>query len=125
MSKTRFRMILLLLAASWFLTCGGSSCKDSSDDGPEYVPGEVWVRFVPGTTQSEVEALAGDLGLTVQDIAFDLEAPSDVRRAVFVVPVGEELDWIPVIEESPIVRYATLNSIATGGPDPIGCSAGM
>ena len=80
------------------------------------------MRFVRGTTQSQVEALASDLGLTVQDIAFDREAPSEVRRAIFVVPEGEELDWIPVIEESPIVSYAHPNYYVYGDPDA-GCSA--
>ena len=124
MSKTKFGKVLPLLAASWFLTCGGSSCKDSSDDGPDYVPGEVFVRFLSGTTQAQVEALASDLGLTVRDIAFYLEAPSEVHSAIFVVPEGEELDWIPVIEESPLVRFADLNGYSYGGPDA-GCSAGM
>ncbi len=118
MSKATFRRMLPLLAVSWFLTCEGS------DDAPDYVPGEVFVRFVAGTTQSQVEALASDLGLEVNDIIFDIDPPSDVFAAVFIVPEGEELDWIPVVEESPIVSYACLSYIGHGGPPP-GCSAGM
>ena len=125
MSKTKFHKALPLLAASWFLTCGGSTCKDSSDDGPGYVPGEVFAVFVAGTTESEVEALASDLGIQIRRIYFYPESSSQVDSAVFVVPEGEELEWIAVIEESPIVDSAYHNH--TGSiPEPgSGCSAGM
>ena len=118
MSKTKSCRVLPLLAASWFLICGGGSCTDSSDDGPDYVPGEVLVRFMPGTTQSEVETLASDLGLEVGEIRFDIDSPADLKWAIYIVPVGEELDWIPVIEESPIVSYADLNGYSYGGRPP-------
>ena len=125
MSKTTYRMMLPLLAASWFLTCGGGSCKDSSDDGPDYVPGEVAVWFVPGTTESQVEGLASDLGVGVRDIRDYPWPPSGVDRATFVVPEGEESEWVPVIEESPIVDHADLNHTGSVGPPPPGGSASM
>ena len=109
----------LLLALLWFLCCTGEDDVERVD----YVPGELIVRFVPGTTQSEVEALAGDLGVGVRDIRFDLDSPSDVWMAVFVVPEGQEVEWIPIVEESPAVKYAALNAVGYIGPNG-GCQSG-
>ncbi len=78
---------------------------------PTYVPGQLIIRFQPGTTQEEIDAFYQEYGLTEMD---DLDrAPTeetDPLKLAFV-PVEVNQSFIDTLERDPRVRYAEPNYV--------------
>jgi thermitase len=72
---------------------------------PDFAPGELIVRFGPGTTQSDREAVRGELGAEIR------ERVSGVPRTqVLELAAGERVpDAVAGLEALPAVRYAEPN----------------
>lgn len=80
------------------------------NDKSLYAQGRIIVGFVDGTTETEAESIASELGLSVDSLG---QIFNENPWATFNVPTGKEIKWVCKIVTHEKVKNANVDAVLT------------
>ena len=84
--------------------CADSATNTDEEQKSDFVPGQVIVQFVSSVSLDSGQVITESFGL------ISLEVLSDEIKIVLIgVPVGQEIQWVKVLNEHPAIHSAQLN----------------
>ncbi|GIV78085.1 MAG: hypothetical protein KatS3mg050_2479 [Litorilinea sp.] len=101
--------VLLLFVSLYQLA--GLPVTRSQAPGPDYVPGELIIRFQPGVTQAEAEAFYQEHGLVQKDNLDEDRTDDAVELRLAAVPGDITQELLAQLARDPRVVYAEPNYI--------------
>ena len=96
--------VLLILGAAG--SCSNSTRPQpaATEDGSNFVPGEVMVQFIQSISEDEALAIVEEYGLTWRQWL-----SRRLRVGLIGTPVGEERNWVATLNSDPRVLVAQVN----------------
>ena len=84
--------------------CADSATNTDEEQNSDFIPGQVIVRFASSVSLDSGQVIIESFAL------ISLEVLSDEIKIVLIgVPVGQEIQWVKVLNEHPAIHSAQLN----------------
>ena len=84
--------------------CADSATNTDEEQKSDFVPGQVMVQFVSSVSLDSGQVIIESFALTWLEILAD-----EMKIVLLGVPVGEEIQWVKVLNEHPTIHSAQLN----------------
>ena len=101
--------ISVLIACTCF-SCKKVSTSQPKQSEPDYIKGQVAVKFVNSVTRDQADQFIRSLNLTPIDLS-DLDNKDTPHWGLVGVPIGKEKVWVDSLKTFPQVEKAELNGI--------------
>ena len=84
--------------------CADSATDTDEEQKSDFVPGQVMVQFVSSVSLDSGQVIIESFELIWLEILAD-----EMKIVLLGVPVGEEIQWVKVLDEHPAIHSAQLN----------------